>query len=864
MARGWHFLATVIAVGLLAAACGPAQRTYQPPRATPELQGVNLDSATQTAMARAQRVVFLIPFSHWDTDWHDTFDHYAAHADQNIAAAIAIAQQDRRFRYTLEQVLFVQHFWITHPEDHDVLVNLVRRGQFTFAWGGITQPETSLVAPEVQVRNLQLGDDWIASTFGVAPPHTAWQSDAFGTSAAFPIFLNAVGVDGVFLGRVTNICPQRPCANPLPHAFYWASPADPTQRVLATYLTYSAPWQAIAGKDTAGQLAGLQKVIAGEEQRTSSKYLFLPLGDDFSDPLPTLPALVDHWNAADPGTLLVMADPATAFRYLATQPLPTVTADRNPAWQAFYGTRPEAKVADKDSAYLLTAADAFSLLDAPRDVDESAAWHDAAINAHYDNISGVGFDSVWQASQQPRFTRAVSGAATELAKTLARIAAATDAPLVLFNSAPQSRAEVVELHGNLPDAVLQALPPPVQRLDPTTVAFWSGNVPALGYAAPATGPPAASPQPATVTQNGQAVTLANGLVSVTLDGAHGGAFSSLRQTAGPELLRGYGDDLAYYDDSGDIYGAQFGGVRARESATPATVAVLASGPLVARVQVTVSLGGQTVVKTVTVTAGSPRVDVTVAVAALPQTSVIVQVPLALAATARTDDLGFTSLTHQVDDQPITPGTSTYRREVFYPFEAWSDVSAGGAGLTLMTHGLQGLGGMTTLNLLLVRDVNDGGRPDSEGVTDRAVHLLCYAYLPHSGDARTAQPAQAADAFNRPLIPVWGTGATRDVQFPPLAGVTDTPAPMLVNVPAAPPRRPMSFSLLTGDVSGRVADLYERAGRTEMLTLPATVGKPPPPLVRVVPNGGTAGAVAPPMPPCLLAWPCRQRVTRPAT
>jgi hypothetical protein len=279
------------------------------------------------------------------------------------------------------------------------------------------------------------------------------------------------------------------------------------------------------------------------------------------------------------------------------------------------------------------------------------------------------------------------------------------------------------------------------------------------------------------------------------------------------------------------------------------------------VQVTVSLGGQTVVKTVTVTAGSPRVDVTVAVAALLQTSAIVQTPLTLAATTRTDDLGFTSLTHQVDDQPIVPGTSTYRREVFYPIEAWSDVSAGGAGLTLITHGLQGLGGMTTLNLLLTRDVNDGGQPDSEGVTDRAVHLLRYAYLSHGGDARTAEPAQAADAFNRPLIPVWGTGAAREVQFPPLAGVTDAPAPVLVNVPAAPPRRPTSFSLLTGDVSGRVADLYERAGRREMVVLPATVGQSPPPLVRVAPNGRQAGAASPAVPPCLLAWPCQQRVAR---
>ncbi len=33
----------------------------------------NFDSATQSLIAKAKRVVFLIPFSHWDTDWHQPY-----------------------------------------------------------------------------------------------------------------------------------------------------------------------------------------------------------------------------------------------------------------------------------------------------------------------------------------------------------------------------------------------------------------------------------------------------------------------------------------------------------------------------------------------------------------------------------------------------------------------------------------------------------------------------------------------------------------------------------------------------------------------------------------------------------------------
>ena len=134
--------------------------------ATAPVVAPNLDADTQALMAQAQRVVFVVPFSHWDTDWHDTYTHYVVRSDGNILAAIQLAKADKRYRYALEQVLFVQHFWETHPESRADLKALVQSRQLTFAWAGITQPETSLVAPAVQLRNLQLGQDWISTTFG--------------------------------------------------------------------------------------------------------------------------------------------------------------------------------------------------------------------------------------------------------------------------------------------------------------------------------------------------------------------------------------------------------------------------------------------------------------------------------------------------------------------------------------------------------------------------------------------------------------------------------------------------------------------------------------------------------------------------
>jgi hypothetical protein len=523
--------------------------------------------------------------------------------------------------------------------------------------------------------------------------------------------------------------------------------------------------------------------------------------------------MVERWNATHPDIALVLADPKTAFQYLATQQLPQYTTDLNPIWQGFYGTRPAGKIADKESEYYLTAADKFGLLTG---VPQSSAWYTATINAHHDNIAGTAYDRVWETSTLPRFEQTVAAAAADLSGTLARIANAVDQPLMIFNPSSWPRSEVVELNGNLPDT--RDLPQPVQLLGPEHVAIWAQTVPPIGYAALAGAAPHAMTYPAAATQAGGQVTLANGRVSVTIDGDHGGTFSSLRTANGSELLNSPGDDITYIDDGGDVYGAFFGAERARSSHVPTRLTLLASGPLLARAQAVVTLGSQPVTKTITLRADSSLVEVAVEIGGLPETTAIVQTPTSRHASVRTDDLGFAAYTHPIDNSPIVSGTITYRREVFYPIMAWGDVSSDGAGVTLITHGLQGLGGTDTLNLMLVRDVSDGGRPTSEGVRDRTTHTLRYAYMPHTGDIEPAAAWRAAYAFNQPLIAVWKAGTQLQVQLPFMA------APGRFPMTAATRSLPPTFSLISAD-NGIIADLYRHDDRVDALILAGNPAAP---------------------------------------
>ena len=301
-------------------------------------------------------------------------------------------------------------------------------------------------------------------------------------------------------------------------------------------------------------------------------------------------------------------------------------------------------------------------------------------------------------------------------------------------------------------------------------------------------------------------------MSVTLDAAHGGTFTHL-SIGDTNVLSAFGDDVTYIDDSGDVYGARFGDERARESRVSAQITTLAEGPLIARAQVIFSLGGKPITKTVTLRADSPLVQVNLQIAALAETTALAQTPTIIAAQTRTDDLGFAAFNHPMDNRPIVAGDITYRRKIFYPIMAWGDVSANGAGLTLITHGLQGLGGTGTLNLLLVREVTK----DEEGVADSDYHTLRYAYLPHAGQGDVGQVANLSYEFNQPLIPVWRANGMLNAQLP----FEDRVRQFAIERNA--PKQPNSLTIISAQ-SGIVADLFRRNGQTQALTLdydPAT-------------------------------------------
>jgi len=102
--RGFLFVVFCLAACARATPTPPLSHTPAPTLSTinpSALLRTSLDADTQALIARAERVAFIIPFSHWDTDWHEAFPDYVKRSDGNILAAIQMAKENPRFRYTL-------------------------------------------------------------------------------------------------------------------------------------------------------------------------------------------------------------------------------------------------------------------------------------------------------------------------------------------------------------------------------------------------------------------------------------------------------------------------------------------------------------------------------------------------------------------------------------------------------------------------------------------------------------------------------------------------------------------------------------------------------------------------------------------
>jgi len=248
--------------------------------------------------------VYFVPFSHLDFFWGGTREECLARGNQIIAKAIQLANRSPKFRFLLEDNVFVANYVDSHPGSQEVadLKRLVKEGRIEIApkWVGIFQ---GLPDGEVHARNMAIGKRYAHDVFGV-DPQVAHLGDLPGYALQLPQILQQSRVPHAVMTRMG------PTDKSL---FLWKAP-DGSKTLV---------WNALKGYGwgtflTSGTLSDEQKQErlrkdVADLRANYSGPIFMNWGSDLFTPADDLVAQVETFDRPGP-TRLVIATPTDFFR----------------------------------------------------------------------------------------------------------------------------------------------------------------------------------------------------------------------------------------------------------------------------------------------------------------------------------------------------------------------------------------------------------------------------------------------------------------------------------------------------------------------------------------------------------------------
>lgn len=246
--------------------------------------------------------IILVPHTHWDREWYQTFQQFRIRLVHTIDKLLDILDRDDKFSHFMldGQTIVLDDYLEVQPEQEERLRGYVRAGRIEVGpW--YLQPDEFLVSGESLIRNLQIGLRR-AAEFG-GGMRVGYVPDCFGHIAQLPQILRGFGIDNAIFWRGVGEEAHK-------SEFYWAAP-DGTQILvahLADPLGYSnarlMPLQA-------EEFATRVKLLASQilPKATTNTLLFMN-GSDHLEPQDGLPGIIEAANgllahiSADQGKIL--------------------------------------------------------------------------------------------------------------------------------------------------------------------------------------------------------------------------------------------------------------------------------------------------------------------------------------------------------------------------------------------------------------------------------------------------------------------------------------------------------------------------------------------------------------------------------
>ncbi len=748
------------------------------PAAGKAVAAAQADIAAARAIAK-QFTVFLVGNAHIDVAWRWTWPEAIEFCRKTYSQALAFMDEYPDFTYSQNQAQTYEWMQDRYPEIFQAIKRRAAEGRWEVVGG--TWVENDLVLPtgESTVRQFLYGKRYFKKELGV-DVKVGWMVDIFGYPGFLPQVLQKCGIDS-FVGMKCNATND---TTPLPYMLFDWRGVDGTT---VTYFTSRWGWY-----DRAVTPEALSQDARGMRERTHP--LTRPAGDlSPRERLKTRPAgdlspgerlktdVMVLYGVGDSGggPTREQINAARQIDSMPTAPnirlvtsqvyfdaqkhlkLPVIEGDLyQQAHQGTFTSQARAKDNNRRAELLLLAAEKWSWLSRhfadryPAD-DLAAAWKLLLFNQGHDILPGSSIPRVYADSykQFEEIFQRGGGALDAALDALARQAdtRGAGAPIVVFNSLPWPRTDILELPlDKLPQALRSGLvatdpdgnPAPVQCTRDGSVLILCRDVPSTGFAV---------------------YHLSPGAWPSTRDSANGAHFRMQCDPATGNLTRLY--DVARQRDVLSATGAllqlaleqhyrwdawniaTLGEYWNVESAT--RVQEIESGPIrsVIRVQRGFNrVAGATPTSTFTTDYilyhDLPRIDVGMDIDWHEQHLLLkCAFPLNVDAATYTCEMPFS-----VTVRPGKPETPQEKAQFEVPMQRWADLSQPDYGVSFLTQNKYGCDchdDVFRLTLLKSSTYPDPGQ-------DQGRQRFRFALYPHAGDWREAQTVERGYEFNEPL------------------------------------------------------------------------------------------------------------------
>src|SRR5436305_8084351 len=232
--------------------------------------------------------IILVPHTHWDREWYQTFQQFRIRLVHTIDTLLDILDRDDKFSHFMldGQTIVLDDYLEVQPEQEERLKGHIRAGRIQVGpW--YLQPDEFLVSGESLVRNLQIGLQR-AAEFGETM-RVGYVPDCFGHIAQLPQILQGFGIDNAVFWR--GVGPEAHHSE-----FYWTAPDGTSVLVihLADALGYSnAVMMPLTAEDFVTRVELLTAPLLAKA--TSNTLLFMN-GDDHLEPQDGLPEVIESAN----------------------------------------------------------------------------------------------------------------------------------------------------------------------------------------------------------------------------------------------------------------------------------------------------------------------------------------------------------------------------------------------------------------------------------------------------------------------------------------------------------------------------------------------------------------------------------------